>query len=55
MCRGCKANSDLAVRVKAVRTELETGATPEQIAERLKQIAEDCGQQRLTARVQAEE
>ena len=50
-CRRCKADSDLAARVKEVRTQLGTGATPEQIAERLKLIAEDRGRRRLTARV----
>ena len=51
ICRGCQSDSDLAARVREVRSELGTGATPEQIAERLKQIAEDRGWRRLTARV----
>jgi DNA-binding Lrp family transcriptional regulator len=51
ICRGCKADSDLAARVRAIRSELGPGATPEQIAERLKQIREERGQRRLTARV----
>jgi len=50
-CRGCKADFDLAARVRDVRTELGPDATPEQIAERMKQIAEDRGRRRLTARV----
>jgi hypothetical protein len=51
ICRGCKAEMDLASRVKEVRMELGPDATPEQIAARLKQIAEDRGRRRLTARV----
>ena len=51
ICRGCKADSDLAARVREIRLELGTEATPEQIAERMKQIAEDRGRRRLTARV----
>ncbi len=50
-CRGCKAEMDLAARVREVRAELGPEASPEQITERLKQIAEDCGRRRLTARV----
>ncbi len=41
----------LAARVKEVRTELGPVATPEQIAARLKQIDEERGGHRLTARV----
>jgi hypothetical protein len=51
LCRGCKADIDLAVRVRAVRAELGPDASPEQIAERVKQIAEERGRRRLTARV----
>ena len=51
VCRGCKADSDLAARVREIRAELGPGASPEQIAERMKQIAEDRGRRRLTARV----
>ena len=51
VCRGCKADSDLAARVREIRTELGTDASPEQIAERMKQIAEDRGRRRLAARV----
>jgi predicted amidophosphoribosyltransferase len=51
LCRGCKADSDLAARVREVCAELGSDASPEQIAERLKQIAEDRGRRRLTARV----
>jgi Zn finger protein HypA/HybF involved in hydrogenase expression len=51
MCPGCKADMDLAARVKEVRAELGPDATPERIAERMKQIAEDRGRRRLTARV----
>ena len=50
ICRGCKAEMDLA-RVRAVRAELGPEATPEEIAERMKQIAEQLGRRRLTARV----
>ena len=42
---------ELAVQVRAVRVELGPEASPEQIAERLKQVAEDRGRRRLTARV----
>ena len=51
ICRGCKAEMDLAARVKEVRTELGPDATPEQIAARLKQIDEERGRRRLAARV----
>jgi hypothetical protein len=51
ICRGCKADLDLAIRVRALRAELGPEATPEEIAERMKQIAEQLGQRRLTARV----
>ena len=51
LCRGCKAELDLAVQVRAVRAELGPEATPEEIAERMKQIAEQLGRRRLTARV----
>jgi DNA-binding Lrp family transcriptional regulator len=51
VCRGCKADSDLAARVREIRADLGPGSSPEQIAERLKQIAEDRGRRRLTARV----
>lgn len=42
---------DLAARVREVRAELGPDASPEQIAERMRQIAEDRGRRRLTARV----
>jgi len=51
LCRGCKADMDLAMEVRAVCAELGPGASFEQIGERLKQIAEDRGRKRLTARV----
>jgi DNA-binding Lrp family transcriptional regulator len=51
VCRGCKADSDLAAQVKEVRAELGPDASPEQIAARMKEIAEDRGRRRLTARV----
>jgi len=51
LCRGCKADIDLAARVREVRVELGPDASPEQIAERVKQIAEERGRRRLTARV----
>jgi hypothetical protein len=51
ICRGCKAAMDLAARVREVRAELGPDASPEQIAERMKQIAEDRGRRRLTAKV----
>jgi DNA-binding transcriptional regulator GbsR (MarR family) len=51
ICRGCKADFDLAARVKQVCTELGANASPEQIAERMKQITEERGKRRLTARV----
>jgi hypothetical protein len=51
LCRECKADMDLAARVRAVRVELGPDASPEQIAERLKEVAEDRGRRRLTARV----
>jgi len=51
LCRGCKAEIDLAARVRAVRAELGPGASPEQIAERMREIDEDRGRRRLTARV----
>ena len=51
ICRGCQSDSDLAARVREIRSELGPGASPEQIAERMKQIAEDRGRRRLTARV----
>jgi len=51
ICRGCKADFDLAAHVREVLAELGPGASPEQIAERLKQIAEDRGRRRLSARV----
>jgi hypothetical protein len=51
LCRGCKADSDLAARVREVCTELGSDASPEQIAERMKQLAEDRGRRRLSARV----
>ena len=51
LCRGCKDEMELAVQVRAVRVELGPEASPEQIAERLKQVAEDRGRRRLTARV----
>ena len=37
--------------MREIRTELGTDASPEQIAERMKQIAEDRGRRRLAARV----
>jgi len=51
MCRGCKAEMDLAVQVRAVRVELGPEASPEQIVERMRQLAEQLGRRRLTARV----
>jgi hypothetical protein len=51
LCRGCKAEAKLAARVREVRAELGEDALPEQIAERLKQAAEERGRRRLTARV----
>jgi len=51
ICRDCKADLDLAARIKEVRAELGPEASPEQIAERMKEIAEDRGRRRLTARV----
>jgi hypothetical protein len=51
ICRGCKADMDLAAQVRAVRAELGPGASPEQIAERMKQLDEDRRRRRLTARV----
>jgi len=51
LCRGCKAQMDLAVQVRTVRVELGPHASPEQIAERVKQIAAERGRRRLTARV----
>lgn len=47
----CKADSDLAARVKEIRAELDPDATPERLAERIRQTAEDRGRRRLTARV----
>jgi hypothetical protein len=37
--------------VREIRAELWPDASPERIAERMKQIAEDRGRRRLTARV----
>jgi hypothetical protein len=51
LCRGCKADCDLAARVREVCAELGSDALPEQIAERMKQLAEDRGRRRLSARV----
>lgn len=51
ICRECKAEMDLAVQVRAVRAELGPDASPEQISERLKHIAEERGRRRFTARV----
>ena len=51
ICRGCKADSDLSARVREIRAELGRDASPERIAGRLKQISEDRGRRRLTARV----
>jgi hypothetical protein len=51
ICRSCKAEMDLAVQVRAVRAELGPDASPEQIAERMRQLAEQLGRRRLTARV----
>lgn len=51
VCRGCKAEMDLAARVKEVRAELGPDASPEQVAQRLEQIAEERGRRRLSARV----
>ena len=51
ICRGCQSDSDLAARVRAILAELGPGATPEQIAERMKQISEDRVRRRLTSRV----
>jgi len=41
ICRGCTADLDLAAHVREVRVELGPDASPEQIAERMKQIAEE--------------
>jgi hypothetical protein len=38
---------DLAVQVRAVRVELGPDASPEQIAERMRQLAEQLGRRRL--------
>ena len=51
ICRGCKTDLELAARVRALRMEMGAEASPEQIAERLKQITEQMGRRRLTARV----
>jgi len=51
ICRGCKADIDLAARVREVRVELGPDASPEQITERMKQLDEDRRRRRLTARV----
>ncbi len=51
ICRGCKADMDLAVRVRAAHAELGPDASPEQITQRMEEIAEDRGRRRLTARV----
>jgi len=51
LCRGCKAGMDLAARVRETRAELGPGASPEEIAERMKQLDEDRRRRRLTARV----
>jgi len=51
ICRGCKADSDLAARVREVQAELGPDASPEQVAERMKEIAEQRGKRRFTARV----
>lgn len=51
ICRGCKAEKDLAARVKEVRAEVGPAASVEQIAERMKQIDEERVRRRLTARV----
>jgi hypothetical protein len=45
------ADLDLAARVRAVRAELGPDASPEQITQRMEEIAEDRGRRRLTARV----
>jgi hypothetical protein len=42
---------DFAARVRPLRAELGPEASAEQIAERIKEIAEDRGRRRLTARV----
>lgn len=42
---------DLAARVKEVRAELGQDASPELIDERMKEIDEQRGKRRLTARV----
>ncbi len=44
-----KADFDPPARVRAMRAELGLDASPEQIAERMKQIAEDRVQRLLTA------
>jgi hypothetical protein len=41
---------DLAAREREVRAELGPNASPEQITERMREIAEDQGRRRLTAR-----
>ena len=51
ICRGCKAEMDLAARVRAVRAELGPDASPEQVTERMEQIAEDRRRRHLSARV----
>jgi len=51
ICRGCKAEMDLAARVRAVRAELGPDASPEKITERMEQIAEDRRRRHLSARV----
>ena len=49
--RGCTAEMNLAAHVRAVRAELGPDASPEQITQRMKEIAEGRGRRRLTARV----
>ena len=51
ICRGCKAEMDLATRVRAVRADLGPDASPEQVTERMEQIAEDRRRRHLSARV----
>ena len=48
ICRRCRADIDLAAEVRA---ELGPNASPEQITERMGEIAEDRGRRLLAARV----
>lgn len=51
ICRGCRDEMDLAARVREAQVVLGPDASPEQIAEWLKEVAEQRGKRRLTARV----